>query len=671
MEDSTLCGLFNWRPKFLQPLATQKAYLLVYSLLGIIQGMSSSYLSSCLSTIEKQFGVTSSDAAWTFSGNEVCQILFIFLLPFLSKIKKRTKWTSITLVVSAIGMLMCALPFLLKNKDEYKDGWNVQHSSASPLCIPGEDDKKHCTANSVYDWYGLLSIFLGFFFVGFGTSFFHSFGIPYIDDNTSKKNSPLTLGIASASRMLGPTLGYILGSACLAIYVDPGADVDLVEGDKGWLGAWWLGFIVIAVLLVTIAPFLALFPERLPGDQNTDAFRASQNAPEQELNSFTSYWTDTKERVIRLGRNKVYVYSSLSTLSFLLAIVGFGTFIPKMFQYVFGQPASSSGSVTGLSKALLSAIGMIGSGYVIGRFRFTARTLQTWNVVVGFIMFILITAVFQIQCPVELSVYRGACNNECVCQDSKFEPVCSEDGVTMFFSPCSAGCKKSETIFVEGNPKGVVVFGDCNCVAEAALTLNTSTDQQWWNKQTSPVGASSLPHPSGSALSFSTSVKMDSAIDGFCPADCDGLFYLTLGAMSIISLLGSSTRVGSVLISLRAVDPADKSASLVIMVSLLSMFGFLPSPLIIGKLLDDSCSVWGENCGEKTSCLLYDNVKMKRNISIFVGIFVFIATLLDIGAWWHCKDLRIFDDEEKEDATVMSPTPHIQTQDNQKKKEYI
>ena len=44
---------------------------------------------------------------------------------------------------------------------------------------------------------------------------------------------PLSLGIASASRMLGPTLGYILGSACLAIYVDPGTQTILFRLSKG------------------------------------------------------------------------------------------------------------------------------------------------------------------------------------------------------------------------------------------------------------------------------------------------------------------------------------------------------------------------------------------------------------------------------------------------------
>ena len=78
-------------------------YVLVYSVIGIIQGMAFNYLSTVLSTIEKQFGIRSQETAWVFSGNEIrwdspsepcstlfitsSQILFIVALPFLGLIK--------------------------------------------------------------------------------------------------------------------------------------------------------------------------------------------------------------------------------------------------------------------------------------------------------------------------------------------------------------------------------------------------------------------------------------------------------------------------------------------------------------------------------------------------------------------------------------------------------
>ena len=75
-----------------------------------------------------------------------------------------------------------------------------------------------------------------------------------------------------AGRTLGPALGYLLGTATLKVFVLPGAQGNLREGDPGWLGAWWLGFIITGCSTLLIAPFLALFPQRLPHtSQRTDA----------------------------------------------------------------------------------------------------------------------------------------------------------------------------------------------------------------------------------------------------------------------------------------------------------------------------------------------------------------------------------------------------------------
>ena len=54
------------------------------------------------------------ETAWVFSGNEISQICFIFALPFLSKIHRRTLWTSVAMVLTAFGLFLCASPFFAK-----------------------------------------------------------------------------------------------------------------------------------------------------------------------------------------------------------------------------------------------------------------------------------------------------------------------------------------------------------------------------------------------------------------------------------------------------------------------------------------------------------------------------------------------------------------------------
>ena len=66
------------------------------------------------------------------------------------------------------------------------------------------------------------------------------------------------------SRLLGPTLGYMLGSASLKMYVNPGVEVDFDEKDPRWIGAWWFGYPIIGGLILLFAIPLVCFPQRLP-----------------------------------------------------------------------------------------------------------------------------------------------------------------------------------------------------------------------------------------------------------------------------------------------------------------------------------------------------------------------------------------------------------------------
>lgn len=75
--------------------------------------------------------------------------------------------------------------------------------------------------------------------IGIGQTAIATLGIPYIDDNVKSKQSPLYMAITIGVRVLGPALGYYLGSFCIRMYVDLTKNVD--PTDPNFVGAWWLG----------------------------------------------------------------------------------------------------------------------------------------------------------------------------------------------------------------------------------------------------------------------------------------------------------------------------------------------------------------------------------------------------------------------------------------------
>ena len=56
-QKSYLCGLFSWRPPWLQNLLSFKIFVLLYMIFSGTQTIILSYLTVVLSTIEKEFGL--------------------------------------------------------------------------------------------------------------------------------------------------------------------------------------------------------------------------------------------------------------------------------------------------------------------------------------------------------------------------------------------------------------------------------------------------------------------------------------------------------------------------------------------------------------------------------------------------------------------------------------
>ena len=79
-----------------------------------------------------------------------------------------------------------------------------------------------CDGQSQKDWLSIAIIFIGIFTVGIGSTGIFSFGVPYLDDNSTKSNTPYALSFAMCSRILGPALGYCLGAVTLKVFVKPG-----------------------------------------------------------------------------------------------------------------------------------------------------------------------------------------------------------------------------------------------------------------------------------------------------------------------------------------------------------------------------------------------------------------------------------------------------------------
>ena len=62
---------------------------------------------------------------------------------------------------------------------------------------------------------------------------------------------------------------------------------------------------------------------------------------------------------------------------------------------------------------------------------------------------------------------------------------------------------------------------------------------------------------------------------------------------------------------------------------------------------DNACLTWGNICGERTNCLLYDTDSMRTTLCYFVASCLALATLADVGVWWYSKNIDLWGDNKK------------------------
>ena len=91
-------------------------------IINITQTTILAYLTVVLSTIEKEFGLKSKEAAWVYSGNEIAQICFIVFLPFVGRVKRRPLYIGVAAIISAIGMFLIAVPYFAGRSKRFGKG---------------------------------------------------------------------------------------------------------------------------------------------------------------------------------------------------------------------------------------------------------------------------------------------------------------------------------------------------------------------------------------------------------------------------------------------------------------------------------------------------------------------------------------------------------------------
>lgn len=610
-------------------MANRNIYVVSYIIIGIVQGMIYAYFYGTITTVEKVFGISSRTMGFLLTGNDISQILCGMAVTHFGGKGSRPLWIAIGMLLTAASCFMYASSQLFWDgqvvaansvqteqlEDVLYDGLCVAQNQARPdaivdpdvVCIGGKSNVA-----------SMALFFIGQFVSGIGSTALFSLGFTYMDDNIKKRHSPLYIGATVSLRSLGPSLGYILSSFCLKLYIDPSAKHEFSQEDPRWLGAWWLGFLIIGTLQVLIAFPMLLFPKRLPTDSKVNPNPVIPMDAGAKRPPRVSPFKDFLLSLRRQFKNPILVFHMASMGPLILGLVGFSTFMPKYLEAQFGQSASRANIFTGVSGTFMMMIGIFLGGIVIWKFKPRTFYITLWNACLNFQIIIALFIIMNFDC--DSGHFSGidktedglqvtsSCSRECNCE-LKFDPICVM-GTRNFLSPCLAGCTSFNETSTPSSSKVQKVFYNCDCFMDAT---NQST-----------------------------------ATSGYCPntrGNCPLLLPYII-TLAITKFLGSTARVGSIIVLIRSVAKPDKALAMALMGVIASIFGFIPGPIVFGTMADSTCLLWETRaCGQRGNCWLYDVDKLRLWYHVLLAICFFVSGIFDVLVCVYSRGLDLYNED--------------------------
>ncbi|XP_010614109.1 solute carrier organic anion transporter family member 1C1 isoform X3 [Fukomys damarensis] len=528
-----------------------KVFLGGLSFVYFAKALAEGYLKSTITQIERRFDIPSSLVGVIDGSFEIGNLLVITFVSYFGAKLHRPKIIGAGCLIMGVGTLLIAMPQFFMEQYKYEKYLPFSNSTLSfspcllepssqlPISVMEKSQPQisdECAVDASSSMW--IYVFLGNLLRGLGETPIQPLGIAYLDDFASEDNAAFYIGCVQTVAIIGPIFGFLLGSLCAKLYVD-------------------IGFVNLDFL--------------------------------PSLRSL-------------LGNPVYFLYLCASTVQFN-SLFGMVTYKPKYIEQQYGQSSSKANFVIGLINIPAVALGIFSGGIVMKRFKLSmcgAAKLYLGSSVFGYLLFL---SLFALGCEnsevAGLTVsYQGTkpvsyheralfsdCNARCKCSETKWEPMCGENGIT-YASACFAGCQTS-------NMSGEnIVFYNCSCVGIAASKSGN----------------------------FSGTV-------GRCQKDngCSKVFLCFLVISAITSYTLSLGGIPGYILLLRCIKPQLKSFALGIYTLAIRVLAGIPAPVYFGVLIDTSCLKWGfKRCGSRGSCRLYDSHAFRY---IYLGLTMILGTM--------------------------------------------
>uniref|UniRef100_A0A0B7BPZ4 Solute carrier organic anion transporter family member n=2 Tax=Arion vulgaris TaxID=1028688 RepID=A0A0B7BPZ4_9EUPU len=659
----TLCGFWVYKPTILQPFAKIGCFTAFYSMAALMTSTLSSYVNSQVTTLERQFGFTSSQTGIILAANDIGYLACVLIVGYMASRIHIPRSLGIATITYGISGIACSLPHFLfganvnfdptaeiTNDNASLAGLSKQAAVYGALCDTSNNSQSYCEIAAAHKaakstllapeqiaTASLAIIVIGMALQGFGKAPRSSFTVTYVDDNTAKVNTGFYVGIITTLGILGPAVAFLMGGIFSGMYVTLEA-TKLTPRHPKWIGAWWLGYVVFGIVALIIAIPLFCFPRRLPrkrskeenlDDQKTNGtppgllltfgHKSSVKTGKGDANnshgdtnisvikrcSLKSLLRHSRDFIVtfyRLFTNPVYLGMVVSSCFTLFAVSGSSSYTPKYLERMFSLPAHQANYVMAAQTLCTSCLGTFIGGYLSKRLKMTAMKGIKFNMGVIGASFVAQVLLFVFQC--EQPTVHNWPGDQVTCNG---DCNCEDNSYfpicgedgKTYYSPCHAGCVQVE----QGT------YANCTCIPEGRATSGTCD-----------YGCS---HLYGYAI-----------IMGF------RLMFVTL---SIIPKM---------IVFIRSVSEKDRSIALAFSTFMTSLLGWLLGPILFGNAIDSVCTIWDITCETRGRCLLYDNSLFRVKLHGYAATSLACSVTCIVFAYLYARCTKCLDEPKDGNGEV-------------------
>ncbi|XP_063153031.1 solute carrier organic anion transporter family member 4A1 [Candoia aspera] len=581
-----ICGWGGFTPSCLQFFNTPKGVLFFLCVASFLQGMTvNGFINTVITSIERRFDLQSYESGLIASSYDIAACVCLTFVSYFGGNGHKPRWLGWGVLIMGIGSITFALPHFTTNQYE------VHFSEEIGTCSSNHSGRCSESVSTLSNY--RFAFMLGQFLHGIGATPLYTLGVTYLDDNVKSNYSPVYIAVFYTAAILGPAAGYLVGGIFLNIYTEIGKQIDLTPDNSLWVGAWWIGFLGAGAGSLLISVPILGYPHRLPGSQRYIVMRVSETHQLKDGShktasdpDFGKTVKDLPQSLWLLLKNPTFIFLCLAGATEATLIAGMSTFGPKFLESQFSLSASEAATLFGYLVVPAGGGGTFLGGFIVNKFKLRCSGIIKFCFLCT-MSSLLAIFIFFIDCPNMpmagvTQMHDGSillqgnlnlsdpCNMECHCLRETYNPVCGSDGIT-YYSPCHAGCRKASM----NHDNGGKAYRECSCVLGP----------------TTPVPGL--------------------ATAGKCMSSCERRTLL-LVFMFVIILFTFLSSIPALTATLRCVSDRQRSFALGIQWIVVRTLGSIPGPIAFGSMIDKSCLLWQNQCGEQGSCYVYQNSAMSR-----------------------------------------------------------